>query len=322
MNDFIETKLNDWQDILHINKTFLHPFIFRGQKNEEWELETSIERLIKHIDNPICNAHYNIAERWMLSEFIRKFRLYNNTNIDKDNYIEWLSIMQHYGAPTRLLDFTASIFIAIFFAVVESEGDSAIWCVNKKILESNLVDNYKLPYKKLEALKDEINLHHINFAQKFIAKELSYSKNYPNTVVPIEPFIINERLARQQGLFLMPTNPNFTFLENLKNAFNNKEQNFEKKTIEELINISDEESKEYSNNAMIEIIKMSLLKIDNKESIINLTKGKTKIIKIIIPKKLKKPILDNLKHMNITAEILFPGLEGLAKSLLHTQEVY
>lgn len=230
MATFWETELSDWKDIFRINENFLHSFIFRGQRNAEWELETAIERHIKKTANPVYRASYLFAERWMLNEFIRKFKLYNKTEIGKDNHIEWLSIMQHYGAPTRLLDFTESIFIAIYFAVIESDCDSAIWCIDKNILKNNLVDNYKLPYKKSEALKDEVNLQNICFAEKFIKINFTdLDDETPTTVVPIEPVIINERLARQQGIFLMPTNPKFSFFENLKNAYNRTQPNFEKK---------------------------------------------------------------------------------------------
>jgi len=40
--------------------------------------------------------------------------------------------MQHHGAPTRLLDFTYSFYIAAYFALEESEKDCAIWALNMK----------------------------------------------------------------------------------------------------------------------------------------------------------------------------------------------
>jgi hypothetical protein len=55
---------------------------------------------------------------------------------------EWrqLALAQHYGLPTRFLDFTTNMFVALFFAVEEpvarrktkdelQEQDSAVWCI-------------------------------------------------------------------------------------------------------------------------------------------------------------------------------------------------
>ena len=35
------------------------------------------------------------------------------------NRLEWLALMQHYGTPTRLLDFTRSPYVACYFALEE-----------------------------------------------------------------------------------------------------------------------------------------------------------------------------------------------------------
>ena len=43
----------------------------------------------------------------VIKEFKWKFPSYEKNLIPKDGeLIEWLSIMQHFGAPTRLLDFS------------------------------------------------------------------------------------------------------------------------------------------------------------------------------------------------------------------------
>ena len=48
--------------------------------------------------------------------------------------IHWglsVSTMQHHGAPTRLLDFTYSVYVAAYFALENADSDGcAVWAVN------------------------------------------------------------------------------------------------------------------------------------------------------------------------------------------------
>jgi hypothetical protein len=54
-----------------------------------------------------------------------------------DKKLEWLAIMQHYGAPTRLLDVTLSPHIAAFFALESGVGDSSIFVIRHTELKNN-----------------------------------------------------------------------------------------------------------------------------------------------------------------------------------------
>ncbi|MDE3058463.1 MAG: FRG domain-containing protein [Bacteroidota bacterium] len=51
---------------------------------------------------------------------------------------EWMFLMQHHGVPTRLLDWTESPLIGLYFSVYENpEKDGALWCLNPTKLNEN-----------------------------------------------------------------------------------------------------------------------------------------------------------------------------------------
>jgi hypothetical protein len=65
---------------------------------------------------------------------MRNFRKYAHRNVvEKDSIWNWLSVAQHHGLPTRLMDWTYSPFIAMHFAtcnVNRYDIDGVIWCVD------------------------------------------------------------------------------------------------------------------------------------------------------------------------------------------------
>ena len=49
---------------------------------------------------------------------------------DADNYFGWLFLAQHYGLPTRLLDWSENPLVATYFAVLEHPGDDGcVWAL-------------------------------------------------------------------------------------------------------------------------------------------------------------------------------------------------
>lgn len=68
---------------------------------------------------------------------------------EEDQYFEWLALMQHHGAPTRLLDWTRNILVAAYFAVepaahVCKSTEAAIWAINAPLL----TDETRLAHSK------------------------------------------------------------------------------------------------------------------------------------------------------------------------------
>ena len=94
---------------------------YRGLSNAGYELTTSLIRL---------GSGYEQMERHLL----RNFRKYAHTDaVPNDSDWNWLTLAQHHGLPTRLMDWTFSPYIAMHFATANMEHfdlDGVIWSVD------------------------------------------------------------------------------------------------------------------------------------------------------------------------------------------------
>lgn len=286
----ITIKINEWHQIFDLSTILSETCIFRGQANSNWEITSSLERSLNdhfpHENQAISQYLLDNREYWMLREFKRKFHLYSSDKPKSKNDFEWLAIMQHHGCPTRLVDFSNSFFIALYFAVSNSTTDSAIWClnINFDFFKKKLKDKFDISLPANQ-LADKWNNENIKLCNKHIGNNLETEHKF---VIDVEPKKFNKRLSAQQGLFIMPLNPKVSFRQNLYSTyeipFDNK---LEEISYDDYIN----NSKDY---------------------------GKYSFIKLVIPKSEKFKIMKNLFRMNITSESLFPDLDGFSKSLIET----
>jgi len=115
------------------DKTSTSRWIFRGQRSSKWRLATSLERACNSFKLKISQNGLAL-EKVLLREFQRRFHHYQSY-VPKDN-IELLAYMQHFGAPTRLLDWTYSLHVAVYFAIEAAPDDPcAVWAIDQKWLQ-------------------------------------------------------------------------------------------------------------------------------------------------------------------------------------------
>jgi hypothetical protein len=183
-------------------------WIYRGQRSQNWGLLTSFDRMMsENSENPGSRTKLEIA---LLKKFQRESHHYGITGVDPLNIPEWFSLMQHYGAPTRLLDWTHSPWVALFFAVVDLQkprkGDlenyCSIWIANWKSIDQAMPTVVRKVYKR------DYNMLRIN---DFIKATKQTS------VVKLNSYRQNQRQIIQQGTFLFPLDIKKTFEKNWKN---------------------------------------------------------------------------------------------------------
>lgn len=83
---------------------------YRGQISKNLPLKPGVYR-----KPPLRNRAYD--EQSLTNDFVDKALPRHPNCPDPEQYAQWLFLMQHYGLPTRLLDWSASPAIALFFAI-------------------------------------------------------------------------------------------------------------------------------------------------------------------------------------------------------------
>jgi hypothetical protein len=209
-----EERITTWNQLLekytwfddHAGRRLTGKWVFRGQKDSSWGLKTTLEQAV---DRFKPTRPTRIIERGLVRQFQRQLHHYKSDVPDEDHPIEWLSLMRDHGAPTRLQDWTYSFWVAAFFALETADGESAIWALNRTIIDSNVRVTLPLTYRWCFDQNGFIDSTRC-FDQIF--------DRYPGApmVSPVNPIRLNERLIVQQGIFLCPGDVNLSFEENLK----------------------------------------------------------------------------------------------------------
>lgn len=155
--------------------------LFRGVRKCTYDLKPSIGRLKTKKGEPIAVSD----EITMLRLFKQKAYLFIKEHIEND--LALLSIAQHHGIPTRLMDWTRNPLVAVYFAVRDE------FTKNEK-REDSLVYIYEVD--------DKVNL------------DDEYDPFKVKTIKRYIPKYWNPRIAAQSGLFTVHPNPHEPYVSN------------------------------------------------------------------------------------------------------------
>lgn len=189
-----EITIESWEQF---KKTAASPsyrsWAFRGQSDATWSLYSSISRYL--LSFSIHKDAWSEQEGRILRIFRRKAHLFLEHIPDHDDSFQWLALMQHHGAPTRLLDFTWSSYVAAFFALERATSDAAIWAIFPPYISHRKTQKIRRS-KKIEPLQMG-PWYRGNYEKYFLPGTIPF-------VVTGEPQIMNRRLIAQSGTFAMP----------------------------------------------------------------------------------------------------------------------
>jgi hypothetical protein len=256
----------NWVEIIHAFDSFPPPrlsidlegevsrdtWIFRGLKSADYSLEPSVERSARP-----KSEQWAVLEPLLLEEFQSKARLYSAAGDlpPLDEKLSWLALMQHYSVSTRLIDFTYSPYLALYFALrsrTEEEKKSPfvkVWAIDGEAVRraaqriSGLADSEEETAKYFDAYasgtataqvpywprlgnssfataRDSLQSDHL-YQMKIVSKALAATGlrrrrfNESGFVALALPSIQNLRLSNQQGVFLFNGAEGLTFDQSL-----------------------------------------------------------------------------------------------------------
>jgi hypothetical protein len=165
---------------------------YRGMQKSSWALVPKLYRPNDAVKE-LLQKEDEIRE-----EFVR--RAPSLTAYRPENAWEWYFLMQHYTAPTRLLDWTEDPQIGLYFAVKDNEGlqDAAVWALDPWLLNRHVLDEDEvLPPGSAGLPPKDILKYKPWLPDRFDAKQ-RLKKQFP---VAIYPNQFDRRIAAQRSCF-------------------------------------------------------------------------------------------------------------------------
>lgn len=196
-----EIRIESVEELIEKVNKLPNNFLYRGQADADWRLQSSLERIL---GNEWSAEKAQRFEDFSLKQFCSKFHLYDRENVQPDSKLAWLSVMQHHGVPTRLLDFTESPYVALYFAMEMynplARSDLALYALSYSEILEQSIEHIKSKDSEFRETRITVFDKQDEVFEKVVDR-FAYDIAWVT-----EPRILNARLDRQAGSFLLSGN--------------------------------------------------------------------------------------------------------------------
>lgn len=180
--------------------------VFRGISKSDWLVIPSLARY---------TGYDETIEYKMVNEFLT---LRPEAFQGLHSNFEILAKMQHYGLPTRLLDFTTNSLVSLYFACADNARNEArVLCSSTYLSDSQnkVIESICGSYKQygLSSVSVEDFLKATNLTPYEYISRLYLQKDFRPLFV--KPWYWNQRIVNQRAIFLVFANELFDYLGKL-----------------------------------------------------------------------------------------------------------
>lgn len=321
------------------NSIYDETVIFRGMSDSRYDLSPGLARLKKY--DPDIEF-----------EMIKQFLTRRPNDFKGLSDFDILAKMQHYGLPTRLLDFTLNPLVALYFACESKASKPGRVLCHSTYIETNSTYVDKISLNAVNSLNKIFDSNYtvdVYYCDEDLSlyKYLAETYIYSHTTV-IRPQYWNKRIANQAGLFMVFSNnlydrfwgvlvhynelglkkalQEYSFgiidEEIIKEVLKNEPLDIYRSLdngilTDETFNIMYSSYKNSNNNSWNEIKKYfeNRFKVSHSIKLLSTTKINNDFCSIIIEPQNKKKILRDLSYVGIGTDYIYPELEYTAKEI-------
>jgi hypothetical protein len=168
---------------------------FRGESKDHKFL---IPKLYRNINKENVIEQLKKEKRY-LYEFRRRAHSLVG-EIESDNIWMWYFLIQHYGGPTRLLDWTKDATVALFFALNSESNNNPIIII---LQPTTLIDYAYNDIGREKENKSSVLYPSETPTNKWVDNLDSNNYNIPDSPIPLLPPYSDKRISAQNSCFTL-----------------------------------------------------------------------------------------------------------------------